>query len=390
MNLTKKICGQILKISRKTLFHTHKSMIIIKFLDNMKTTIVFGTRPEIIKLAPLIKTLNKKSTSLIFTGQHYDYQMGMQFIKQLGINKPDYSMKLPKGNPSIQIADMINKLSNFFAKESPDTVIVQGDTNTVLAASIASLKSNIPISHVEAGLRSNDWRMPEEHNRIAVDHISELLFAPTFNSKNNLISEKVHGKIFVTGNTVIDSINQFSKISKKHSNLSIDLKEYVLMTLHRSENVDKKLILSSIIKGILDSNQKFVFPIHPRTLKHLRKFGLYNKLKNSKNILLLNSVGYFEMLELMKNCQYIVTDSGGIQEEATAPGIRKKVIIVRKTTDRPETVLTGFSEIAGTKSSNILKIIRKTANNPIIGNKKSPYGEGNASKIIAQHLKKTF
>ena len=390
MNLTKKICGQILKISRKTLFHTDKSTIILKILDNMKTTIVFGTRPEIIKLAPLIKILNKRSTSLIFTGQHYDYQMGMQFIKQLGIKKPDYTMKLPKGNPSTQIADIINKLSNFLVKESPDTVIVQGDTNTVLAASIASLKSNIPVSHVESGLRSNDWRMPEEHNRIAVDHISELLFAPTLISKNNLVSEKVHGKIFVTGNTVIDAINQFAKISKRYSTLSIDLKDYALMTLHRSENVDKKQILSSIIKGILDSNQNFVFPIHPRTYKQLKKFGLYNKLKNSKNILMLNSVGYFEMLELMKNCQYIVTDSGGIQEEATASIIRKKVVIVRKTTDRPETVLSGFSEIAGTKSSNILKYLKKTADNPTIGNKKSPYGKGNASKIISQQLKKNY
>ena len=390
MNLTKKICGQILKISRKTLFHTDKSTIILKILDNMKATIVFGTRPEIIKLAPLIKILNKKSTSLIFTGQHYDYQMGMQFIKQLGIKKPDYTMKLPKGNPSTQIAHIINKLSNFLVKESPDTVIVQGDTNTVLAASIASLKSNIPVSHVESGLRSNDWRMPEEHNRIAVDHISELLFAPTLISKNNLVSEKVHGKIFVTGNTVIDAINQFAKISKRYSTLSIDLKDYALMTLHRSENVDKKQILSSIIKGILDSNQNFVFPIHPRTYKQLKKFGLYNKLKNSKNILMLNSVGYFEMLELMKNCQYIVTDSGGIQEEATASVIRKKVVIVRKTTDRPETLLSGFSEIAGTKSSNILKYLKNTADNPTIGNKKSPYGKGNASKIIFQQLKKNY
>ena len=390
MNLTKKICGQILKISRKTLFHTDKSTIILKILDNMKATIVFGTRPEIIKLAPLIKILNKKSTSLIFTGQHYDYQMGMQFIKQLGIKKPDYTMKLPKGNPSTQIADIINKLSKFLVKESPDTVIVQGDTNTVLAASIASLKSNIPVSHVESGLRSNDWRMPEEHNRIAVDHISELLFAPTLISKNNLVSEKVHGKIFVTGNTVIDAINQFAKISKNYSTLSIDVKDYALMTLHRSENVDKKEILSSIIKGILDSNQNFVFPIHPRTYKQLKKFGLYNKLKISKNILMLNSVGYFEMLELMKNCQYIVTDSGGIQEEATASMIRKKVVIVRKTTDRPETVLSGFSEIAGTKSSNILKYLKKTADNPTIGNKKSPYGKGNASKIISQQLKKNY
>ena len=390
MNLTKKICGQILKISRKTLFHTDKSTIILKILDNMKATIVFGTRPEIIKLAPLIKILNKKSTSLIFTGQHYDYQMGMQFIKQLGIKKPDYTMKLPKGNPSTQIADIINKLSKFLVKESPDTVIVQGDTNTVLAASIASLKSNIPVSHVESGLRSNDWRMPEEHNRIAVDHISELLFAPTLISKHNLVSEKVHGKIFVTGNTVIDAINQFAIMSKSYSTLSIDVKDYALMTLHRSENVDKKEILSSIIKGILDSNQNFVFPIHPRTYKQLKKFGLYNKLKISKNILMLNSVGYFEMLELMKNCQYIVTDSGGIQEEATASMIRKKVVIVRKTTDRPETVLSGFSEIAGTKSSNILKYLKKTADNPTIGNKKSPYGKGNASKIISQQLKKNY
>jgi len=356
----------------------------------MKTAIVLGTRPEIIKLSPLIKQLHKKNTSVIFTGQHYDYNMSMHFIHQLGLSEPNYSMKIPPTTPSLQIAEIIKKLSKILKKEKPENVIVQGDTNTVLAAAITSLKSNIPISHVESGLRSNDWRMPEEHNRIIVDNISDYLFAPTQITKQNLVSEKVHGKIFVTGNTVIDSINQFSKISKKHSNLSIDFKEYALMTLHRSENVDKKLILSSIIKGILDSNQKFVFPIHPRTLKHLRKFGLYNKLKNSKNILLLNSVGYFEMLELMKNCQYIVTDSGGIQEEATAPGIRKKVIIVRKTTDRPETVLTGFSEIAGTKSSNILKIIRKTANNPTIGKKKSPYGEGNASKIIAQHLKKTF
>ena len=159
----------------------------------MKTAIVMGTRPEIIKLAPIIDKFKKSNASIIFTGQHYDYNMSLQFIEQLGIRDPDYSLKIPKGDPSSQISQIITRLSIILNEIKPDTVIVQGDTNTVLAASLCSLKSRIPISHVEAGLRSFDWRMPEEHNRIVTDHISELLFAPTINARKNLISEKVHG-----------------------------------------------------------------------------------------------------------------------------------------------------------------------------------------------------
>ena len=354
----------------------------------MKTAIVLGTRPEIIKLSPIIKNLDKRSTRVIFTRQHYDYEMGMQFIKELGIPTPDHSMRIPRARPAIQIAEIIKKLSVILDKERPDTVIIQGDTNTTLAASMASLKSNIPISHVEAGLRSHDWRMPEEHNRIAVDHISEFLFAPTTTSKNNLIAERVHGKILITGNTILDAINQFAKISNKKSKLEIP-SNYTLMTLHRAENVDNQQILSCIIKGIIHSNQNFVFPIHPRTLKRLHSFGLYQMLKKSKNILMLDSVGYFEMLELMKKCNYIVTDSGGIQEEATAPAIRKKVIVVRKTTDRPE-VLNGFSELAGITYYGILKSLKKAAKDPSISKKRSPYGDGNSAKMIIQYLKKNL
>jgi UDP-N-acetylglucosamine 2-epimerase (non-hydrolysing) len=353
----------------------------------MKVAVILGTRPEIIKLAPIIKQLNNKSTSVIFTGQHYDHNMGMKFIDQLGLNKPNYSLKIPKTKPTLQISEIIKKLSTIFETERPENVIVQGDTNTVLAAGIASLKSNISISHVESGLRSNDWRMPEEHNRIIVDNFSEYLFTPTQITKQNLISENVHGKIFVTGNTVIDAINHFSKISNKYSKLILDYDDYVLLTLHRSENVDNKLILSSIIKSIIDSNQKFIFPVHPRTLKKLHEFNLFTKLKLSKNIILFDSIGYFEMLELMKNCQYIVTDSGGIQEEATASSIRKKVIVVRKTTDRPEAVLAGFSEIVGTNYNKILKSLTKTAKNSSVPKKKSPYGDGNSAIKIIQHLK---
>lgn len=356
----------------------------------MKVAIVLGTRPEIIKLAPIIKKLGSKKCSVIFTGQHFDYQMGMQFIHQLELPKPNHLLKISKTNPSLQISEIIAKLSKILSREKPDTLIVQGDTNTVLAAGIASLKSNIPISHIEAGLRSYDWRMSEEHNRIVIDHISELLFAPTNLSKNILVSEKVHGKIFVTGNTAIDTINQFSSVSKKKSKLSVEIDDYVLLTLHRSENVDNKQILSSIIKGIIDSNKNFIFPVHPRTLKRLHDYNLYAKLIKSKNILMLDSVGYFEILELMKNCQFIVTDSGGIQEEATASSIRKKVVIVRKTTDRPEAVSSGFSEIAGTSYQGILKSIRKTSRNPYVPRKKSPFGEGNSADIICQYLKKNL
>jgi len=353
----------------------------------MKAAIVLGTRPEIIKLAPLIKQLAKKSTSVIFTGQHYDYNLSLRFIDQLGLAKPNHLMKISHTKPALQIADVIRNLSKILEKEKPDTVIVQGDTNTVLAAGIASLKSNIPVSHVEAGLRSYDWRMPEEHNRIEIDHISELLFAPTTSTKYNLISEKVHGKIFVTGNTVIDAINQFTKISRKHSKISVEDNDYVLMTLHRAENVDKKEILSPIIKAIIDSKQDFIFPIHPRTLKRLHDFNLYTKLKRSKNMRILGPVGYFEILELMKNCQFILTDSGGIQEEATAPSIRKKVVVVRKTTDRPESISTGFSEIAGTSYKGILRAIKNNSKNPGVPSRKSPFGSGNTTKLIIKHLK---
>ena len=356
----------------------------------MKVTIVLGTRPEIIKLAPIIRKIGSKNCSIIFTGQHYDNQMGLGFMHALGLPKPDYSLNITKSNPQLQISEIILKLSKILIKEKPDTVITQGDTNTVLAAGICSLKSNIPISHVESGLRSNDWRMPEEHNRIVVDHLSELLFAPTKNAKSNLQSEKVHGKIFVTGNTVIDAINIYSKISKKKSKLSIPSSDFILSTLHRSENVDDKKTLSSIIKGLINSNENIIFPIHPRTKKRLHEFGLYNKLNENKNIQMIDSVGYFEILELMKNCNFIVTDSGGIQEEATSPIIRKKVLVVRKTTDRPESVKNKLSEIIGLKEKNITNSIIETMKNPKLNSKKTPYGEGNASEKILKILKNNF
>ncbi len=358
----------------------------------MKIAIVMGTRPEIIKLAPIIKKLPKSSSTVIFTGQHYDYEMSLQFINQLGIQNLDYKIKLTKlqnttTDRATQIGEMMIKLAKIFTKINPDTVVVQGDTNTVLSSAISSIKCSIPVSHVEAGLRSYDWRMPEEHNRVAVDHISEFLFAPTKLNKTILTKENVHGKIFVTGNTSIDAVCENIKNVEKTKTISDDFDDFVLLTLHRGENVDDKNILSGIINGLINSNTKIVFPLHPRTLKKLKLFGLFSKITNSKNITILPPVGYFDMLYLMRKCNLIVSDSGGIQEESTAPPIRKKVLVLRTSTERIEAVETGFAEMIGVNSSKIASSIRKNFNNPLKLSK-NPYGSGKTSKKIIEILKK--
>ena len=231
--------------------------------------------------------------------------------------------------------------------------------------------------------------MLEEHNRIAVDHISELLFAPTKQTATILKNEKVHGTIHVTGNTSIDAVSEFIKKAEKKSKLNID-HDFILTTIHRGENVDNKKILQSIISGLLNSKGSFLFPIHPRTINRLKEFDLYTKIKNSKKIELIPSVGYFDMLNLMKKCSFILTDSGGIQEEATSPLINKKVLIVRKSTDRQEAVDAGMAEIIGTNSIKISKSINKTLDNPPLISKKTPYGNGTSSNQIIQILKKKF
>lgn len=362
----------------------------------MKVALVMGTRPEIIKLSSIIKLLNKKNSTIIFTGQHYDYNMSIKFMEELQMRKPDYSMKLTKlqnttTDRATQIGEIVLNLAKIISKISPDTVIVQGDTNTVLAAAITSIKCSVPVTHVEAGLRSYDWRMPEEHNRIAVDHMSEFLFAPTEHAKKILLDEKTHGKTYVTGNTSIDAVQQNISKAENKANLSIEKKnDFALVTLHRGENVDNKETLSSIMRALLQSKMDMIFPAHPRTVKQLQKFGLYKNLQESTNILVIPPVGYFDMLYLMKKCQFIISDSGGIQEEATSPSIRKKVLIIRKTTDRPEAVNTGYSELVGTSTRKIIQAIKSAQDNSKITSNANPYGSGNSAEQILSILRKTL
>ncbi|MEM3824416.1 MAG: UDP-N-acetylglucosamine 2-epimerase (non-hydrolyzing), partial [Candidatus Bathyarchaeia archaeon] len=268
-----------------------------------------------------------------------------------------------------------------------------GDTNTVLAAAIVALKNRMKIGHVEAGLRSFDWRMPEEHNRRMADHISDLLFAPTEMAKQNLEEERVWGKIFVVGNTVIDALGMyFNKILEVERNIMERVKfgEYALVTFHRSENVDDPLTLRNFVEILQRSIIPIVFPIHPRTKKRLYEHGLLSKVESIKKVQLLTPLGYFEFLALMKNAKLIMTDSGGIQEEATYPRIKKPVLVLRNSTERPEAVTAGFAKVVGLIPSVVLTELEKVLSSGIRLPDVSPFGDGNAARRIVDKIIKNL
>jgi len=361
----------------------------------MKTAmVVVGTRPEIVKMAPLVRAFEKNGTPFTFVncGQHYDYNMSQQFIENLELPSPNWSFRVRASSPGEQTARIILHMDELLEKTRPSIVLVEGDTNTVLAAALAANKRGVPVGHVEAGLRSFDLRMPEEHNRRLTDHISSVLFAPTTNSETNLKKEDVWGKIFVTGNTVIDAVIQHLPIAEKKSEIlkNIRFERFALATAHRAENVDDLEVLHSLIGVFADAPVPIVFSIHPRTKKRLRQNGMYSKIEKSKNIQVLPPLGYLDFLVLMKNSDFIITDSGGIQEEATAPMIRKLVLVARLSTERPEAVETGFAEVIGTKKANALKAMQRVVEKQKVLPSQSPFGDGNAARKIEKIVREGF
>jgi UDP-N-acetylglucosamine 2-epimerase (non-hydrolysing) len=356
--------------------------------------IALGTRPETIKMAPVIRALQKydQPFSLVHSGQHYDYNLSIQFIEELNLPRPDHNLRFRESLPAAQTGRIMMGLEKIVKKEKPRLMLIQGDTNTMLAAALTAFKQNVPVGHVEAGLRSNDWRMPEEHNRRMVDHASKYLFAPTLGAKENLESENIWGKIFVTGNTVIDAVAQHLPIAEKKSVVMtrINFREYILATAHRAENVDDPRVLRNFVEVFMEAPLPVVFPVHPRTAKRLRRYNLWKKLASSKTVQLLPPMGYFDFLILMKNCELMLTDSGGIQEEATAPPIKKFVLVLRLSTERPEAVEAGFAKVVGVDKNNILRALNDFVENPPNLQKRSPFGDGKAgekiTKIVMEEL----
>lgn len=349
--------------------------------------LVVGTRPEVIKMAPVIHGLRKIKTDFTFvhTGQHYDYNMSRKIIEDLRLPSPDYSFKLRISSPIEIMAQMMLNLRKVMIKEGTRLVLVEGDTNTIAAAALTALKMGVIIGHVESGLRSRDWRMPEEHNRIVVDHISDLLFAPTFDARSNLAAEHVHGRVFVTGNTVIDAVMRYMPLAEKMSRVleTISYRQFVLVTAHRAENVDDPVVLRELVETLIHAPLPVVFPAHPRTVKRLRQFGLYSRIASSADVQILPPAGYLDLLLLMKRCVAILTDSGGLQEEATAPSIRKPVVVFRKQTERPEAVKAGFARVGGTTRTGALRALNMMLSHSRKLPTRSPYGNGTAGDKIA-------
>ena len=356
--------------------------------------VVAGTRPEIVKMAPIIRALNKAKIPSVFVqcGQHYDYNMARQFIENLELPTPDFSLRIEASSAGTQTAEIMMRMDRLLAQIEPSILVVEGDTNSVLASALAANKQEIPIGHVEAGLRSFDLRMPEEHNRRLTDHMSKYLFAPTEKAKANLLKENVWGGIYLTGNTAIDAVVEHLPIALKKSNImsKIPFETFALATAHRAENVDDLAVLKSFMGVFSESPIPIVYPMHPRTRRRLQENRMLAKMQSLNNVLILPPLGYLDFLVLMKNCRLIVTDSGGIQEEATAPGIRKPVLVMRLSTERPEAVEAGFSKVVGTDKKEILAAMSEACRDRVNLPYASPFGDGTAGQKTVDIIKENF
>ena len=372
----------------------------------MKLSIILGTRPEIIKMSPVIRACEDSNLDyfILHTGQHYSYNMDRVFFEQLRLPEAKYNLDVGSGTQGEQTGKMLTGIEKILQKEKPDAVLVEGDTNTVLAGALAATKLHIRVGHVEAGLRSYDRNMSEEINRVLTDHCGDYLFAPTEKSKEILLGEGIpKEKIFVTGNTIVDAVYQDLEIAnskvKALNDLHLEPKNYFLATAHRQENVDIKKRFGGIIKGLELVAEEFgipvIYPIHPRAKKMMNHFGL--KLKGVE---LIEPVDYLSFLQLESKAKLVLTDSGGVQEETCI--LKVPCVTLRDNTERSETIEVGSNILAGTKAESILSktkemINRQTFKKSLTKNAahaslswENPFGDGKAGKRIVEILEQAY
>ncbi|MBA7616775.1 UDP-2,3-diacetamido-2,3-dideoxy-D-glucuronate 2-epimerase [subsurface metagenome] len=350
----------------------------------MKITIIVGTRPEIIKMAPVIRELEKQGREyfILHTGQHYSYNLDRVFFEQLELPPSKYNLEVGSGSPAEQTAKILIGVEKVLQQENPDVVLVEGDTNSILAGALAAVKLHIKVGHVEAGLRSYDRNMPEEINRILADHCSDFLFAPTEKAKTILRGEGIpEDKIFITGNTIVDAIHQNLEIARGNANtinsLGLKPKEYFLVTVHRQENVDNRARFASILEGLDGVAAEFempvIYPIHPHSRKTMAEFGL-----RPQGLRLVEPMDFLSFLQLESSGRLILTDSGGVQEESCILGV--PCVTLRDNTERPETLDVGANILAGAAPEKILE-----CSQIMLGRKNNwtnPFGDGKAGERI--------
>ena len=372
----------------------------IRSVKTIKVMPIVGVRPQIIKSAPVLHLLNEDeevTLQLIHSGQHYDFEMSKVFFNELDLPDPLHNLDVGSGSHATQTARLITRAEKIICELKPDVVMVFGDANTTLAGALAAIKVHVPVCHVEAGLRSYDMSMPEEVNRVLTDHCSQMLCAPTEEAVKNLKKEGVkENSILLSGDTMYDAILQHEEDIEKSTvvkDLGLTEEVYVVLTLHRPENVDNAERLTNIVSAIVNLTEvKTVFPIHPRTEKRLRNTKLEKVLKRAPNVMLTEPLGYFDMLSLMKDSAVVLTDSGGMQKEAFL--LHVPCLTLRYNTEWVETIKLGANKLVGAESERILMETRKILENGSIKTKleslPNPYGDGKASHKIVEDLKGRF
>jgi len=351
----------------------------------MKAAIVIGTRPQIIKTAPLMREAARVpgfDLSIIHTGQHYDFEMSKVFFNELDLGEPFVNLGVGSGAHGAQTGRMLIELEKVFTDFEPDIVLVPGDTNSTLAGALAAAKMHIPVGHIESGARSFDMSMPEEVNRRLTDHCSSALFTVSENCRRELLKENIaENRIRLVGDTMFESIEQhMDDIDNDDILDQLDIDEdYTVLTIHRAENVDNPERLGNIVKAMGQINMKVVFPCHPRTRNRLESFRYMKEL--GENVRLIDPVGYFEMLKLVKEAEMALTDSGGIQKEAF--WLNTPCVTLRDNTEWVETIEQGMNRLVGADTQSILDAVYYFENNTP-EKTENPYDFGGASKKIVE------
>lgn len=364
-------------------------------IKKKKIMCVVGTRPELIRMAPVFSEIQKRKSielQFVHTGQHYSFNMDKVFFNELSLPEPLINLNVGSGTQVEQVAGVTSRIGKVINRYRPDIVVVWGDTNSSLAAAIGAVKAGVRVAHLEAGCRSYDLRMPEETNRVLIDHCASILFPFSEHAKHILEGERVSGKIIKVGNPHYDIFLSKSKGLRSTGILSAlgVTKPYILMTSHRAENVDDKKTLTKIVDAMTSLPDRVVLPVHPRTLKNLTRFRLLLRIKQSK-VVLIDPVGYFEMMELLLSAKLVMTDSGGVQLEAFFA--KKPCITIRKSTEWVETVELGMNLLADPAHPLFMVRVRGAVESAEklsarFEKIKSPYGSGHGGREVVDHLER--
>ncbi len=364
----------------------------------MKIMLIVGVRPQIIKAAPVIQALINDSEidlQLVHSGQHYDYKMSKVFFENFSLPDPKLNLGVGSGSHASQTSNMMLEIEKTIKNLNPEIVIVVGDANTTLAGALVAVKMQVAVGHIEAGLRSYEMSMPEEVNRVLVDHCSSMLFAPTKTAVSNLLKEGISKqKIFLTGDTMVDVLYQNINIinnSRILERLQVNPEEYAVLTMHRQENVDNISKLRAIVDALTAmDNLRIIFPIHPRTKKNLEKNDFIKRFTKRGHIKMVEPLNYRDMLKLINESKLVLTDSGGIQKEAFL--LRVPCITLRNNTEWVETVHLGANILVGTNREQIVEEIKKTLIDKKVKSRlwklRNPFGDGKSSERIINILKK--